>query len=161
MPFPCGLRRACGLCGFMLLLFILNTSTEAAIIRALHENSGTIGRERLNINENWKFHRTEKNLDNLVYDIRPDTPQDAKVLKPWVLPSANDFIKDPTKRHQAPKGNPAENITFAQNDFDDSTWESINLPHDWAIKGPFYVGDNVPITGQMGSLPVQGVGWYR
>jgi len=22
-------------------------------------------------------------------------------------------------------------------DFDDSNWEDVNVPHDWAIKGPF------------------------
>ncbi|MBN2029529.1 DUF4982 domain-containing protein [bacterium] len=44
-----------------------------------------------------------------------------------------------------------------QIDFDDSDWESIDLPHDWAIAGPFDPDGN----GSTGKLPWRGVGWYR
>lgn len=41
--------------------------------------------------------------------------------------------------------------------FDDSGWERVRVPHDWAIAGPFDAeGD--PNTGK---LPWRGVGWYR
>ncbi len=41
--------------------------------------------------------------------------------------------------------------------FDDSGWEMVNLPHDWAISGPFDPeGD--PDTAK---LPWKGEGWYR
>ena len=60
-------------------------------------------------------------------------------------------------------------------DFDDHTWETVNVPHDWAIKGPFDMnidmqkvqvledGERVPRlrTGRSGALPTFGVGWYR
>ena len=60
-------------------------------------------------------------------------------------------------------------------DFDDSSWETVNVPHDWAIYGPFYYGHDlqkVAITqnyeqaeslksGRTGGLPFMGVGWYR
>ncbi len=42
--------------------------------------------------------------------------------------------------------------------FDDSSWRSLNLPHDWAIEGNFSE-DNPSGTGG-GALP-GGVGWYR
>ncbi len=48
-----------------------------------------------------------------------------------------------------------------QPDFDDSIWQQVTIPHDWAIEGPFYEGEDVPVGGGMGRLPVQGVGWYR
>ncbi|GGF24782.1 beta-galactosidase [Hymenobacter cavernae] len=83
------------------------------------------------------------------------------VLKPWILPTGNDFVKDPAKRYTRPAGNPGGNFPFVQPRFNDQAWESVNLPHDWAIKGPFYVGEGVPIGGGMGRLPVQGVAWYR
>ena len=83
------------------------------------------------------------------------------VLKKWILPSANNFIKDPAKHYRRPTGNPGNNVSYVQNNFDDSTWEQINLPHDWAIKGPFYTGGNAIVGGGMGRLPVQGIGWYR
>lgn len=41
--------------------------------------------------------------------------------------------------------------------FDDSDWRKLDLPHDWAIEGPF--NKNVSFRG--GSLPYPGVGWYR
>lgn len=108
------------------------------------------GRERISINEGWRFQRTEINPDGLSYNL----------LKPYVLPTANDFIKDPSK-HTTRPGNLGGNVTFTHAAFDDSTWESVNLPHDWAIKGPFYIGTDVPVKGGMGRLPIQGVGWYR
>ena len=59
--------------------------------------------------------------------------------------------------------------------FDDSDWQSVTVPHDWAIYGPFdrkHDLQNVTIvqnnerqasvkTGRTGGLPYVGVGWYR
>lgn len=60
-------------------------------------------------------------------------------------------------------------------DFDDRDWESVTVPHDWAIYGPFdrkhdlqevavtQNGEKVATvkTGRTGGLPYVGVGWYR
>jgi beta-galactosidase len=40
----------------------------------------------------------------------------------------------------------------------DSTWRKVNLPHDWAIEGPFTSG--AATTGRGGYCP-SGIGWYR
>jgi len=53
------------------------------------------------------------------------------------------------------KGEPGESVVRA--DFDDSGWQAVRLPHDWAIAGPFNPQEN----GYAGKLPWQGVGWYR
>lgn len=59
--------------------------------------------------------------------------------------------------------------------FDDSQWQSVSVPHDWAITGPFGSENdlqNVAVTqngekeaslktGRTGGLPYVGVGWYR
>ncbi len=42
-------------------------------------------------------------------------------------------------------------------DYNDSTWQKVRLPHDWAISGPF----NPKEDGYAGKLPWWGVGWYR
>ncbi len=42
--------------------------------------------------------------------------------------------------------------------FSDRTWRRLNLPHDWAIEGPF---DEKNPTGQGGAFLPAGVGWYR
>jgi beta-galactosidase len=41
--------------------------------------------------------------------------------------------------------------------FDDAAWRTLNLPHDWAIEGPF----DVSYGPNTGGLPVSGTGWYR
>ena len=41
--------------------------------------------------------------------------------------------------------------------FNDSGWEQVEVPHDWAIAGPFEPESN----GNTGKLPWRGVGWYR
>jgi len=59
--------------------------------------------------------------------------------------------------------------------FNDSKWESVTVPHDWAIYGPFdkkvdiqnvaivQNGEKVATekTGRTGSLPHIGTAWYR
>ena len=40
---------------------------------------------------------------------------------------------------------------------DDNTWRSLDLPHDWAIEGPF----NDTLENNTGLLPWKGIGWYR
>ncbi|MDP6523515.1 MAG: glycoside hydrolase family 2 TIM barrel-domain containing protein [Kiritimatiellia bacterium] len=41
---------------------------------------------------------------------------------------------------------------------DDSSWEKVDLPHDWAIAGPF---DGPTARGDQGKLPWKGEGVYR
>ena len=60
-------------------------------------------------------------------------------------------------------------------DCDDSSWESVRIPHDWAIAGPFDRTNDLQVTktlwegetivrthtGRTGGLPWVGKGWYR
>ena len=43
-------------------------------------------------------------------------------------------------------------------DFDDTKWRTLNLPHDWSIEGEFK--EDAPTKGAGGYLPT-GIGWYR
>lgn len=161
--------------------FLINTATgQSPALPRTARGAGFITRERISINEDWKFMRYTEAADNLVYDVRPEVTDrndnvvaDSKptesvkvsaaenVLKKWILSTANDFIKDPAKHHQRPAGNPGGDFPFVQNSFDDQGWERVTLPHDWAIKGPFYKEANAIVGGGMGRLPIQGVAWYR
>jgi beta-galactosidase len=61
------------------------------------------------------------------------------------------------------------------NQVDDSSWQTVTVPHDWAIAGPFDMtidmqkvtviedGDRGAKlrTGRTGALPCFGIGWYR
>lgn len=139
-------------------------------------------RERISLNEGWRFmkYASDSTPDPLIYDVRPevtdtrdDKPADAKptervetqseheVLKPWILPTGNAFISDSNMHYTRPQGSPGQEFEFVQGNFDDSEWESVDLPHDWAIKGPFYKGWGTPVGGGMGRLPSPGVAWYR
>lgn len=141
---------------------------------------GVATRERISLNDNWRFMRYVANPDTLMYDERPkiafrndnivaDTRatdstvafSSGHVLKNWILPTANEFINDPAKHYKRPNGNPGGSFPFVQNNFNDNTWEQVTLPHDWAIKGPFYEGSRPEVGGGMGRLPSHGVAWYR
>jgi len=166
---------------FVILCFSLSISIP---LRAKNFTNITnnINRQRISINVGWSFYKYDPAIkaDNLIYDVRPDVTDkkenmvaDAKptesvevkgtqdVLKAWILPSGNDFIKDPSKKYILPKGNPGGDFPFVQGNFDDSSWEKVNLPHDWAIKGPFMTGSSPEVGGGMGRLPSNGVAWYR
>ncbi|EWZ40815.1 beta-galactosidase [Fusarium oxysporum Fo47] len=119
-------------------------------------------RERIRLRDGWRFWRSESTPDNLVYDYRPDANgTDLYVLKDWILPSGNNFIKSPDYQHERPKEEPEVDIPYIHAKFDDSDWERVQVPHDWAISGPFYTEANPVIPGDMGRLPIQGIGWYR
>jgi beta-galactosidase len=80
-------------------------------------------RERISLDENWRFAKDDltNNTVNLLYDVRPqgttrrqapgadgnsstNEPATATegtnttVLKQWILPTGNAFIKDPSRR---------------------------------------------------------------
>ncbi|MEG1644136.1 MAG: DUF4982 domain-containing protein [Bacteroidales bacterium] len=68
-----------------------------------------------------------------------------------------------------------DNPDFSASQYDDSRWQTVKVPHDWAIHGPFSINNdkqNVAITqdgqkdamehaGRTGGLPFVGTGWYR
>ena len=65
--------------------------------------------------------------------------------------------------------------SFSEVQYDDSQWQDVTVPHDWAIYGPFSVdndkqhtaivqdGQSDPMehAGRTGGLPFVGAGWYR
>lgn len=69
-----------------------------------------------------------------------------------------------------------EDVSAAsQPEYDDSKWQSVTIPHDWAIYGPFDSRNDLQVmaivqdgqkqaeahAGRTGGLPFVGVGWYR
>lgn len=137
-------------------------------------------RERISINADWRFHMGDPAgvSDALRYDVRPDVKESADgkaadampdsaeqiggahgiVLKPWILPTGNAFIQDAARRHRRPAHEPKLDVPYLAGGFDDGAWQRVNLPHDWAIAGPFL--EQGP-HGGVGRLPSWGIGWYR
>lgn len=129
----------------------------------------TSPRERISIDSDWRFHSGDpEGAGGLLYDILPEASENGTVakpspvvtglLKPWILPTGNAFIWDLARRHVRPEGDPGGNLDYVRPDFNDHDWRSVNLPHDWAIEGPFLTTGNY---GGMGRLKSWGVGWYR
>ena len=52
----------------------------------------------------------------------------------------------------------ADSVQMSEVGYNDSFWRKLNVPHDWAIEGDFYVGN--PSGAGGGALP-GGIGWYR
>ncbi|MFA0964978.1 beta-galactosidase GalB [Roseivirga sp. BDSF3-8] len=166
---------------FLLLLITLLWGCESVTtVQTLEKDQSE--RQRLSLNSDWQFKKygPQETPDTLIYDVRPqvadaqdDKPADSKpteaveviaeqqVLKPWIMPAGNAFISDPATRYERPAGEPGSDFPFVQYDYDDSAWETVDLPHDWAIKGPFLQGPDAAVGGGMGRLPSPGVAWYR
>ena len=105
-------------------------------------------RETVLFNTGWLFQSGDPEgvLDSL----------DHAHLRSWLLPSGDAWLAG-NASHPRPDGEPGQNVRYTQNAFDDRTWRSVDLPHDWAIEGPF-VQD---FPGATGKLRYWGPAWYR
>ena len=107
-------------------------------------------RERTSFNENWRFQKDDPNGAEGILDYEK--------IKDWVRASGNEFVltSDAVKSVR-PDGNLGENVAYTRQNFDDSAWRQLNLPHDWAIEGDF----ESELPGETGKRQFAGIGWYR
>ena len=134
---------------------------------------------RVSINDDWRFIKGDPEgiTNNLAYPRAPrvargrggaatNTPP-APVFNPatgiaeYILPTGNSFIADTAKRYAKPDGNYGGDIPYVSPSFDDRSWRQLDLPHDFAIEGPFIPPGKPGSDGAMGRLPFFGVAWYR
>lgn len=68
-----------------------------------------------------------------------------------------------------------DNAGFSAVNCDDTSWQTVTIPHDWAIYGPFDRNNDLQKVaivqdgqetemahaGRTGGLPFVGTGWYR
>lgn len=80
--------------------------------------------------------------------VRMGTTDTQSFDENWLF-SRYGFQPDGSRKEE-PKNLESEN-------YNDATWQKLNLPHDWAISGPF----RSDLTGETGKLPWKGIGWYR
>ena len=95
--------------------------------------------QRINIDDNWKFH----------FGHAADPARD------FNYGVANLFAK-----------NGAATGTAIATNFNDSTWRTLNLPHDWAVELPFLYKNNFDVQSHGykpvgGLFPETSIGWYR
>lgn len=83
--------------------------------------------ERLSLDQGWRFHQGDIAMPPL--KNHSDTYNSAKAGKAWGA---------------------------AAPDYDATAWRQLDLPHDWAVEGPFLANENE----DQGFRP-RGIGWYR
>ncbi len=112
-------------------------------------NAKDQGRERLSFNADWRFTK--------------DDPQGAEgklayaEIKDRVTQTGNSFLKEPPQGAKPEGDEPGADVSYTKPDFEDGAWRKLDLPHDWAIEGPF----KQEYDSDTGKLPCWGVGWYR
>ena len=89
--------------------------------------------------------------------------------------SAQTQVRTETLLEKGWKFTREDNTQFKDAQYDDSKWQSVCIPHDWAIYGPFSINNDKQNTaivqdgqkeamehaGRTGGLPFVGTGWYR
>lgn len=94
------------------------------------------GRERLLFDSGWRFHLGNANDPSLDFNFGRD----------HIFAKSNEFTP----------------VSLAK--FDDASWRSVDLPHDWAVELPFVNDKEVTSNGSkpLGrSYPATSIGWYR
>ena len=125
---PCW-RRLCAAVLLLAATAVAHTAAHAAAPIKPHIADATVkaGRERLSLDRGWLFH---------LGDVRQ-----APIV-------GHEESYSNAKAGNAPGAAGAE--------FDDSDWRRLDLPHDWAVEGPFDPKANI----SQGYRP-RGIGWYR
>lgn len=96
-------------------------------------------RKRINFDDNWKFHfgHAADAARDFNYGIAPIFAKSGKAEGTAIHPR-----------------------------FNDSTWRTLQLPHDWAVELPFVPSDNFDVMAHGykpvgGLFPATSIGWYR
>ena len=107
-------------------------------------------RQRHNFDAAWLFqHGDPSGVDSASLEYSK--------IKDAVLASSQGFLAKDSVPVSAVPHDLGHDVTCTQPAFDDHAWQHLDLPHDWAITGPF----EQKLPGETGKLPWVGVGWYR
>ncbi len=92
----------------------------------------------------------------------------------WTLPLPAQ-LRQERRLEQGWRFSRTDEASASDPSFDDSSWQQVCVPHDWAIYGPFDVNNDPQFVaivqdgekvatlkaGRTGGLPFVGTGWYR
>ncbi|WP_294958396.1 beta-galactosidase GalA [uncultured Flavobacterium sp.] len=105
---------------------------------AYAQHNGKVAREVVSLNKNWKFHLGSAN--------DPSRDFDYGIVRNFTIAGGGGGCIVPK--------------------FDDSSWSTVNVPHDWAVELPFGYHKHFDVQSH-GYRPVGGfypnnsIGWYR
>ncbi|HVS72521.1 MAG TPA: glycoside hydrolase family 2 TIM barrel-domain containing protein [Phycisphaerae bacterium] len=161
-----------GAAGFAIVGCSINAAVGAApgVMHPLpNDRTTTVGpRERLSLDDGWRFTKGDpQGLADGVYNYFKTMPTNNS---PTNALEETDFAQElkrtgedlrqpgtPPPPAAAAPANAVADAAYAHADFDDGGWRSVDLPHDWAVEGPFEA--NLP--GGTGRLQYAGAVWYR
>ena len=109
------------------------------IIFFLFAITNVMAQEKISLDEDWKFH----------FGHAANVEKDFDYSKTALLHKSNVFA-----------------TTIVNPKFIDSTWQKINVPHDWAVELPFVKSEQVEMDSHGykpvgGAYPETSIGWYR
>lgn len=133
----------------LLLILILAVPSFTVAAGRIEAAAPNPPRERVSLNADWRF---------FLGDPQWMSPQlDYASVRAWLLPSSAPLLGVGAEKPARPSGNLGSDIACVQPAFDDNAWRTVNVPHDWAIEGPF----RQDLPGDTGKLPFASPGWYR
>jgi len=101
--------------------------------------TNVMAQEKISLDEDWKFH----------FGHAANVEKDFDYSKTALLHKSNVYA-----------------TTIVHPKFNDSTWQKINVPHDWAVELPFVKSEQVEMDSHGykpvgGAYPETSIGWYR
>ena len=113
--------------------------------------------------------RTESQKADATHSVTGSTRERLLLDFGWrfALGHANDAGKDfgyGARRREGQFAKSGNFLPITRANFDDKSWRSIDLPHDWAVELPF---TNAPMLHHQGAKPLgreypeTSIGWYR
>ncbi len=128
----------------MFTLFAFHLASPSAVAQPVSPG------KRISLNEGWRFVKGDP--------AEAEGKLNYSDIKDWVEATGAEFTTNAERAAKTkPSGDPGGDISYTHNDFDDSAWRLLNLPHDWGIEGPF----KQEYPGETGKLPWWGAAWYR
>lgn len=118
---------------------VLLKNKSVLIILLLFAITNVMAQEKISLDEDWKFH----------FGHAGNAEKDFDYSKTALLHKSNVYA-----------------TTIVHPKFVDSTWQKINVPHDWLVELPFVKSEQVEMDSHGykpvgGTYPETSIGWYR
>lgn len=118
---------------------VLLKNKSVLILLLLFAITNVMAQEKISLDEDWKFH----------FGHAANVEKDFDYSKTALLHKSNVYA-----------------TTIVHPKFVDSTWQKINVPHDWLVELPFVKSEQVEMDSHGykpvgGAYPETSIGWYR
>ncbi len=108
------------------------------------------------VDQSGKNEAQKENTDSLSREFRYAKIDVQPAGRSWPSIFEWTFFSSAGAKITPQSEDPSDKPAFAE-DFDDSAWRKLDLPHDWGVESKFLPSE----PNQTGSLPWNAIGWYR